>query len=111
MSKKKIVFLAVTNSENTEDRVYSDYVLEQCRIALSNDVGISSEYDVEEFKRHDMMSNSSLEKGIVDLIQKSDYYVILIDCFKGNYCPNVWFELGILAITSQKPIMLLIIIE
>ena len=105
MSKKKIVFLAVTNSENTEDRVYSDYVLNQCKTALSNDVSISSAYDVEEFKRHDMMNHSSLEKGIVDLIQKSDYYIILIDCFNGNYCPNVWFELGVLAITSQKPMI------
>lgn len=107
MSKKKIVFLAVTNSENTEDRVYSDYVLEQCKITLSNEVDIKSVFDIEGFKRHDMKNYSSLEKGIISMIQEADFYVILIDCFDGSYCPNVWFELGIIAITSQKPMILI----
>ena len=107
MSKKKIVFLAVTNSEDSNDRIYSDYVLEQCKLALSNEVDISSEYDVEGFKRHDMKNYSSLEKGIISMIQEASFYVILIDCFDGSYNPNVWFELGIVAITSKKPMILI----
>lgn len=107
MSKKKIVFLAVTNSENTEDRIYSDYVLEQCKITLQNETDISTEFDIDGFKRHDMKNYSYLEKSIIGMIQEADFYVVLIDCFNGNYCPNVWFELGVVAITSQKPMILI----
>ena len=105
--KKSILFLAVTNKPDTEDRVYSDFVLEQCKKALDADINIRLEYDVSNFVRHDMMDSSSLEDHIISVIKSADYYIILIDCFDGSYCANVWFELGILAITSQKPLLLI----
>ena len=101
------MFLAVTDIPNTKNRAYSDFVLEQCKAALCNDTMITSEYNVKEFKRHDMLNFSSLERNIIHLIKEVDYHIILIDCFDGSYCPNVWFELGIIAITSQKPMILI----
>lgn len=107
ISKKNILFLAVTHSPQTKDRAYSDFVLKQCKTALSNDTEIDSRYNVDNFKRHDMHNSSSLERNIFHLIEQVDYHIVLIDCFNGSFCPNVWFELGIIAITSQKPMILI----
>lgn len=105
--KKRITYLATTDRPDSMNRKYSDYVFENCKTALENNLGVNELYDLVEFKRHDMINANNLDSSLFNLLTDVDYYIILIDNYNSTYNPNVWFELGVLAITTNKPMILI----
>lgn len=103
-SKKKILFLAVTDKEETVNRAYSNFVFALCKYTLSLDETISENYEISSFIRHDMLQSPHIRDGVYNAFIYYDYFVILLDDSEGLYNPNVWFELGLIS-TLDKPIL------
>ena len=77
--KKRITYLATTDRPDSMNRKYSDYVFENCKTALENNLGVNELYDLVEFKRHDMINANNLDSSLFNLLTDVDYYIILID--------------------------------
>lgn len=109
--RKTVLFLAVSDEDGSENRAYSNFVYALCKYAMYNDEDINSEYNIIDFKRHDMITCNNIRDSIYKCIAEYDAFVVLLDQYdisdnKGNYNSNVWFELG-LASSQDKPIVLI----
>lgn len=104
--EKKAFFIAVTDNEGSDDRAYSNFVFALCQYAIDSNEKIKQEYNVSEFKRHDMLPSGNLKDSIYGAFIEYDAFVVLLDKMDRTYNPNVWFELGI-ASTQDKPIVLI----
>ena len=102
---KKVFFVAVTDRDGSLNKAYSNYVFALCKRGLFNDERIACKYDINEFKRHDMLPAGDLKESVFQCLLEYDAFIVLIDDYE-TYNPNVWFELGVLS-TLDKPIVLI----
>lgn len=106
--KKKILYLAVTGNECTDNHAYSNFFYALFLYAMHINKDLSDKYDVELFKRHDMIDSDNLQDSVYGCIATYDEFVVLLDQYdekNGVFNSNVWFELGLIS-SQSKPILL-----
>lgn len=106
--KKKILYLAVTGNECADNYAYSNFFYALFLNAIHIDTDLSDKYDVESFKRHDMIDADNLQDSVYGCIATYDEFVVLLDQYdeqNGVFNSNVWFELGLIS-SQNKPILL-----
>ena len=106
--KKKILYLAVTGNEGTDNHAYSNFFYALFLYAMRINKDLSDKYDVASFKRHDMVDSDNLQDSVYSCIATYDEFVVLLDQYdekNGVFNSNVWFELGLIS-SQNKPILL-----
>ena len=106
--KKKILYLAVTGNECDDNYAYSNFFYALFLNAIHIDKDLSDKYDVESFKRHDMIDSDNLQDSVYGCIATYDEFIVLLDQYdekNGVFNSNVWFELGLIS-SQNKPILL-----
>lgn len=90
--KKKVFFIAITDEPDSQNRVYSDFVLNLCLSSISSS-DLESKVDVNSFKAHYQLCAGNIKQSLFNKLVEYDCFVVLIDDFNGSFNPNVWFEL------------------
>lgn len=103
---KTIFFIAVTDTPNSVNRRYSDFVYEMCYNEINNESELRNSIDFNSFERHDMKKVGNIKKSLYECLCNSELYIVLLDTYESGYNPNVWFELGVIS-TFDKPIILI----
>lgn len=94
--KKKVFFIAVTDEPDSQNRAYSDFVLNLCLNSISSSE-LESKVDVNSFKPHYQLCSGNIKQSLFNSLVQYDCFVVLMNDFNGSFNPNVWFELGVVS--------------
>jgi hypothetical protein len=105
IKKEGIFYIAVTDKEDSENRAYSNFVLQLCKSSIRQR-NIQS-INIDDFEMHNQIQQGNIKVSLFECLIKYKHFVVLLDDCQNNYNPNVWFELGVVSTKMDSSIVVI----